>query len=383
MTLIFLLITLCFALMHYYCYNRICFYFGLTGNARKTVAGLALFFMLFIIAWMPYIRHLPLQYAKIVGWIIYPWIGTLVLAFITFVAGDLFTGTLFFTMKPALQDESRRAFIKQVLGFVMIGTIGGLSALSLRNGMRPAQVKEVRITLKRLPEAFNGFHIVQITDLHVGPTHDGLWTEHVVEKTNALNPDLIVLTGDFVDGEVARIGKFIAPLGKLRARHGVYFITGNHEYYSGVDEWVEFIKGLGIHALMNASVPLTVDGRTIYLAGTEDYESKKFPGHGEDLDKALAACGKDEPVILLAHQPVTVIEAAKKGVDLQLSGHTHGGQIRPFDYAVRLRQPYIAGLYQHPDSNTQIYVSSGTGYWGPPMRLGTASEITSIKLVRG
>jgi len=162
----------------------------------------------------------------------------------------------------------------------------------------------------------------------------------------------------------------------------VYFITGNHEYYSGADEWIAYIKTLGIRVLINERVPITVQNATIDIAGTEDINSDRFPGHGEDLAKALANRDSTRLVILLAHQPATVIEAASMNVDSQLSGHTHGGQIRPFDYAVRLRQPYVSGLYRHPGSNTQIYVSSGTGYWGPPMRLGTASEIASIKLYR-
>lgn len=382
MTAFLLLIAGCFILMHYYCYNRICFYLELSGKIQQSIAYLFLFMMVFAFAWLPFIRHLPLEYARIIGWIMYPWIGILVIMFAVFVTGDVFAGTIYLTLSPSLQDGGRRIFIKQVLGFVMLGSVGGLSLISLKNGIRPAQVKEVPIRLTRLPDAFNGFHIAQVTDLHVSATHDGPWVEHVVEKTNALNPDIVALTGDFVDGDVDRIGRFLAPLGRLRARYGVYFITGNHEYYSGVGQWVAFMKSLGIRVLMNECVPITVNGQTIDLAGTEDHDSKRFDGHREDLQKALVSHNPDTPVILLAHQPVTVLEAARMNVDLQLSGHTHGGQIRPFDYAVRLRQPYVAGLHQHPGSTTQIYVSSGTGYWGPPMRLGTMSEITSIKLYK-
>lgn len=382
MTVFFTLIILIFILAHYYCYNRISYYFGLSVNARKVFAVTLGFIAICTFFCIPLIRTVQPELAKPIAFIVFPWFGILLLMFVSCFVGDLVTGAVFLSFDQSLQDHSRRTFIKQLIGLAVVGTTGGLSALSLKNGLRAAKVKQVPIYLKRLPEAFNGFHIAQITDLHISPATINGWLEHVVERTNALGADMIAITGDLIDGSVEELGAVVKELGKLRAKHGVYFITGNHEYYSGADEWVAYIKALGIRVLTNEHVPITQHGQTIDLAGTEDINSHNFPGHGEDLQKALNGRDENRAVILLAHQPATVIEAASRNVDLQLSGHTHGGQIRPFDYLVRIRQPYVAGLHQHPDSNTQIYVSSGTGYWGPPMRLGTSAEITSIKLYK-
>lgn len=194
---------------------------------------------------------------------------------------------------------------------------------------------------------------------------------------NALEPDLIAITGDLVDGTVAQLQEQTAPFKGLRAKDGVFFVTGNHEYYTGdVDEWLSWLSAAGIRPLRNERVVIR-DG--FELAGTDD-RTARGPGHGEDIPNALRGRDPRKPLILMAHQPKSFFQAAELGADLQLSGHTHGGQIYPFTYLVALFQPYVAGLYQRGDS--QIYVSRGTGTWGPPMRLGAPAEITEIELWR-
>jgi predicted MPP superfamily phosphohydrolase len=229
----------------------------------------------------------------------------------------------------------------------------------------------VPVTLAKLPKALDGFTIVQLTDVHIGggPTLARDWLADVVARTNALAPDLIAITGDLVDGSVERLRDEVAPLKDLKARHGVYFVTGNHEYYAGAEAWIAELGRLGIRCLRNERLPIT-DG--LDLAGVDDYHARP------DLARALAGRDPNRALVLLAHQPRAVHEAAAQGVCLQLSGHTHGGQIWPWNSLVRLQQPYVAGLVR--EGQTQLYVSRGTGYWGPPMRLGTHAEITRVTL---
>jgi predicted MPP superfamily phosphohydrolase len=215
--------------------------------------------------------------------------------------------------------------------------------------------------------------------LHIGLEIRHAFVDDVVQKTNAMNPDMIVLTGDMVDGSVEHLREHAAPLAALKAKHGVYFVTGNHEYYSGADEWIAEFRRLGIRVLRNERVEIDVPGAGFDLAGIDDWSAHNFGAHhGADLKRALSERDDSRAVILLAHNPKAGEEAIEHGVDLQLSGHTHGGQIWPFNYAVRLTTPWVKGLYQ--EGNTQIYVSPGTGYWGPPMRLGTTAEITKVVL---
>ena len=193
-------------------------------------------------------------------------------------------------------------------------------------------------------------------------------------------PDLVVVTGDLVDGSVPHLGEAVSALGRLAPRFGKYFITGNHEYHSGDDAWADFMARQGFQVLRNRTVQVGDAGGTFDLVGVDDWSGGRRRGKkGYDLDLALQGHHPDRAAVLLAHQPKQVIEAAEHGVGLQLSGHTHGGQIFPWGLMVRLDQPYVAGLALHGD--THIYVSRGTGYWGPPMRVAAPSEITLVELV--
>jgi hypothetical protein len=281
-----------------------------------------------------------------------------------------------------MHDPERRLLIQRAFGLTALSATAVLGGVSLWNGMRPVIVRPLTVTLDRLPQSLDGLRIAQITDLHIGPMVGSEWLRQVVDKVNALKPDLIAVTGDVVDGSVEELRQHVAPLADLAAPLGVYFITGNHEYYSGVDAWCAHIATLGLRVLRNERVSITAGAQqdSFDLAGVDDWASHAFPGEGPNLPKALAGRNPDKPLVLLAHQPAAIHEAAAHGVDLQLSGHTHGGQIWPFTYLVYLQQPYVEGLHRHRDTATQIYVSAGTGFWGPPMRLGTKAEITHITL---
>jgi predicted MPP superfamily phosphohydrolase len=253
------------------------------------------------------------------------------------------------------------------------------TGLGFFNARRRARVRTVQVALRGLAPPLRGFRIVQISDIHVGPTIKRGYLDAIVDAVNALEPDAIAITGDLVDGSVAELAAHVAPLARLKARHGSFFVTGNHEYYSGVDGWVAQLRQLGVRVLHNEHVVLDHDGAPLVLAGVTDYSAGYFAAsHASDPARAAAGAPAGAAKVLLAHQPRSAPAAAQAGFDLQLSGHTHGGQFLPWSFFVRFQQPFTAGL--HVLAGLQVYVSRGTGYWGPPKRLGAPSEITRIHL---
>lgn len=269
-------------------------------------------------------------------------------------------------------DMARRRFLARITG----GAAVTVASASVAKGMTTArgthEIVDIEVTLAKLPASLDGFTIVQLTDLHVGLTIDRHFVQRVVDHANELSPDLIALTGDFVDGKVEDLRDEIAPLSNLRAKHGVFAVTGNHEYYSGHEPWVSEISMLGVRYLRNDRV--SIEG--FDLIGVDDISV------GEDFARAVAGRDPSRALVALAHQPRQVKRAARHGVDLQLSGHTHGGQIWPWHYVVKLQQGgLLAGRYQH--GGTQLYVSRGCGYWGPPVRLLAPLEITRVILRAG
>jgi hypothetical protein len=246
---------------------------------------------------------------------------------------------------------------------------------------RRPRIVDVDIPVARLPRALHGFSITQISDVHVGPTIRRDFVERLVGRVNGLQADLIAVTGDLVDGSVLELAAHTAPLSKLSARHGVYFVTGNHEYYSGEAAWTQEIRRLGLTVLKNQHVVLDHDGASLVLAGVNDFAAHHYdPAQRSDPAAALQGAPADAGArILLAHQPGSAQAAANAGYDVQISGHTHGGQFWPWNLFVRFFQPFTAGL--HRVKNLWVYVSRGTGYWGPPNRFGVPAEITRIRLV--
>ena len=276
--------------------------------------------------------------------------------------------------------QSRRLFLARGLavtaGAVALGTAG--TGIHVANSA--PVVPRVPITLRGLDRALDGFRIVTFSDAHLSATYGGRRFERLVEIVNQQRPDVVAIVGDLVDGEVAELRDEVAPLADLVSEQGVFFVTGNHEYFVDTRAWLRHLPTLGVDVLHNERVTLTRGTATFDLAGIDDRTaaSSGIPGQGANLDAALDGRDDASPVVLLAHQPVQVEQAAAAGVDLQLSGHTHGGQLWPFDYVVRLDQPAVEGLSRVGD--TQLYVTRGAGYWGPPMRLGAQPEVTVVEL---
>jgi uncharacterized protein len=253
--------------------------------------------------------------------------------------------------------------------------------VGLLNARRLARVKSVDVPIADLPASLHGFTIVQITDIHIGPTIKRRHLDAIVDAVNDLDADMIAVTGDLVDGSVRHLSEHTQPMARLTARHGAYFVTGNHEYYSGAVGWIAELRRLGLRVLMNEHVVLQHDGADVVVAGVTDFSAHHFdPAQRSDPAAAIAGAPPDAGVkLLLAHQPRSAFAAAPAGFDLQLSGHTHGGQFLPWNFFVRLQQPFTAGL--HRLGTLWVYTSRGTGYWGPPKRLGAPSEITHLRLV--
>ena len=259
------------------------------------------------------------------------------------------------------------------------------TAVGFWNARRTAAVVRVDVPIARLPAALHGFTVAQITDVHVGPTIRRGYLQAIVARVNALGADMVAITGDLVDGKVSELAAHVAPLSQLRSRHGSFFVTGNHEYYSGAQAWMAELRRLGVRVLLNEHVVLDHAGphgsAALLVAGVADYTAHHFdPAHKSDPQAALRGAPAHARVrLLLAHQPRSAMAAADAGFDLQLSGHTHGGQFWPWNHFVRLQQPFTAGLHKLKD--LWVYTSRGTGYWGPPKRFGAPSEITLVRLV--
>ncbi len=279
------------------------------------------------------------------------------------------------------RSAERRRFLMKASGGSLVGVTAALSGFGIGRARRVPAVLEVDVPIAGLPKAFDGYHIVQISDVHVGETIDKDFILPIVEAVTSLHPDLIAVTGDVVDGKVDKLRADISPLGYLRAKDGVLCVTGNHEYYSGVDAWCQHFEELGMSMLNNRHVMIERAGARMLVAGVTDIrEGKNHPGHASDPRGALAGAAPHDFRILLAHQPKSAFEAAKLGYKLQLSGHTHGGQYFPWNLLVGLVQkPVTHGLGQH--EGMWLYVSRGTCYWGPPIR-HVPAEITSLRLRR-
>jgi uncharacterized protein len=309
------------------------------------------------------------------------WIGSLSGGFFSSLA--VLTVTRDILLGPAVLLASRgEAATLESASAIAVPLLAALGTIiGFIDARRRPRVVDVEVPLRGLPPALQGFTIAQISDVHIGPTIKREFLRGIVDIVNSLKVDVVAITGDLVDGSVEQLATHVEPLSLLRSRHGSYFVTGNHEYYSGAPAWIAELRRLGLHVLLNEHVVLLHRGAPLLLAGVTDYSAHSFdPAQRSDPQAALAGASPDlRPRVLLAHQPRSAAAAADAGFDLQLSGHTHGGQFWPWNLFVRLQQPFTAGLDRF--ANLWVYTSRGSGYWGPPKRLGVPSEITRIRLV--
>ena len=299
-------------------------------------------------------------------------IGLVFLLFCSAIFYDIFHVILHYT--PL--EEKRRKFFKKSLDIGAITTATALSGDAIYEA-RTVELEKVNIKIDKLQTPYK---IMQISDIHIGGLIDAAFMQEIVARVNARNPDLVVITGDLVDIDIHRAKAPLEELRNLSSKYGTFFIVGNHEYFHGIEKIIKRVKELGIRVLENESLYIGEEEKGFNLVGVYDlfgYRAQKFL---PDIDKALAQRENSSPTVLLAHQPKFLEEISEaQKVDLVLSGHTHGGQLLPFKLLVKLQQPYISGLHQHTPT-TQIYVNKGTGFWGPPMRLGASAEITEINI---
>lgn len=325
------------------------------------------------------------------------WAGLIAMGWMTVTVGlvvirdvlwGIYTLIQRFTTPPSLHSDpesrdefnARRAFLRNASSLAVVAASTSLAANGVRSARETAALRYVDIPIQGLDHRLQGFKILQLSDIHVGDTIRREYFQRIVDRCKTVDADLVVITGDLVDGRVKELIDDVAPITQLQSPNGVFFITGNHEYYSGPLEWIDHLRGLGIDVLLDEHRVLQHKGASIVLGGITDHTAERMvPAHTADPKKAFAGAPDGPLRILLAHQPRSYTRAKGLGVHLQLSGHTHGGQIWPFGLLVPLQQRFVAGLHQVWGS-MWIYISRGTGYWGPPMRVGSPSEITVITL---
>lgn len=371
---------------HQYLYRRFVRDVFPSPRGRRVGGAILAALALLLVLGLPGSRILPRAAGEVLGFLAFGWMGVIAVTVPLLVLVDLLRVPYARWRRrredadaQAPLDPSRRVAISRGVAAVTALGAGTTSAAGFKSAFDAPEIREVEVPIGA-PAGLRGLRIVQISDVHVGPTIGRAFMDDLVDRINALDADIVAITGDLVDGTVRRLGPHTEPLGRISSRLGTFFCTGNHEYYSGADPWIAELTRLGIKVLRNERVTVERGGAKLDVAGVDDWRAKGFGGdHGHDPDKALGGRDTDRPVVLLAHQPKSIFDAARHGVDLVLSGHTHGGQIWPFAAIVKLVQPYVKGLYRH-DEKTWIYVHPGTGYWGPPMRVGVPAEIAVLTL---
>lgn len=362
--------------LHYYIGSRLISQAGLPGG----VAFLAWTLLWLLLASVPAgflsWRLLPAPVARRIRSISNLWIGIFGVLLSAVVLTDI-ARVVWLAVEQATPEQRATAGVVQALAIALLAVPAVVFAIRTAKG--PPKLEQIRLPIQRLGRGFDGFRIVQLSDLHVSESVPTRSMDAIVDRVNAMQADLVAITGDLIDGNVEDLHDRVAPLARLRAREGVFFVTGNHEYYHGVHAWEAEVKRLGIAVLHNEHRVLRRGADALVLAGVPDYHGGQFdPAHESRPALAFSGAPEDAPRILLAHQPRSVVDAAASRVDLQISGHTHGGQIFPFMFFVRLQQPVVSGLRKL--HGVWVYTSRGTGYWGPPMRLGPSPEITEITL---
>ncbi|WP_349269668.1 metallophosphatase [Mycolicibacterium parafortuitum] len=375
------------ALMHLYVWKRTV-KDTTRGRARLLASGLLVALLLLLIAALVVPRVAGVTASRWVAWPGYLWFGLLfylVLALLVLEPVRLILRGRVRNVEPT-EDEApvdppapdRRLFLARTAAVTAGAAAVGLTGFGAARALGAPDVLRVPVRMPRLHPAFDGFRIAVVSDIHLGPLLGRAHTERIVRMINETEPDLVAVVGDLVDGTVEELGPAAEPLQDLVSREGSFFVTGNHEYFVGdTAQWLRELDRFGLNVLRNENTRITRGGAAFDLAGVNDVAgaSRSDP---PDFDAALAGVDPASPTVLLAHQPIQVADAADRGVDLQLSGHTHGGQMWPFHYLVELAQPSLAGLSQVKD--TQLYVSRGAGFWGPPLRIGAPPDISVVSL---
>ncbi|WP_438503924.1 metallophosphoesterase [Corallococcus exiguus] len=337
--------------------------------------GLLGFCFLILLAGFRAARREATGFSRVIQWGAYLWLGAFGIFLTAVLASDVVGAAL--SLSGTVTDMHALARGRAA---AVLGTVVPAVAFAFVTARGKARVERTTVALKDLGPGLEGLRVVQLSDVHVGPTLDGVWLQRVVDQVNALKPDIVAITGDLVDGSVDELRGQMTPLASLKAPLGVYYVTGNHEFYHGARAWMAEVARLGITVLTNEHRVVERGGARLVVAGVTDHDAGHIdPPLESRPDLALAGAPPDVPRLLLAHQPRTALSLQGLRVDLQLSGHTHGGQIFPFMFFVKLQQPVVQGLATV--AGTRVYTHRGTGYWGPPLRLGPAPEIASLTLV--
>ncbi len=374
------------ALIHTYLYRRLVRDTGSGATFRKIAIGAAVMITVVFVVLRPLSRLAPRSWAVPISTSIWFWIGyatyLLFLLMVFDAARAIFwayrrVSALGKTPEPV--SPQRRLFLSRALaGGALVGS-GALTSYGAWRAFEPAELTELPIRLPRFPKSLDGLTIVQLTDLHVSSVIRRQFVEEIVRRTNALKPDLVAITGDLVDGDVDQLAEAVAPLRNLKSRYGTFFVTGNHDYYSGEVRWVAALSRIDIQVLRNRRVQIGDAGASFDLVGVDDWGARNLPRGGYNLERAIEGRDPDRASVLLAHEPANFETAVASGMGLQLSGHTHGGQLFPITALSWLEAVRYRGFYSHGPG--QLYVSRGVGFWGPPLRVGSPPEIVKVTLV--
>ena len=397
----FVILSAVFGLIHVYLWKRLVKDTTRSARTRSVLTVVLLALMALLLATLILPRVLgPVE----LGWLAWPgylWFGLAAYLFLTLLVLEPLRFVLYRwarrrpraapedppTVQPAEKEQAETTALNRRLFLARTGAVAagaaslGLVGVGASNALGPPDVLHVPVRLLRLNTAFKGFRIAVVSDIHLGPLTGRAHTERIVRMINETEPDLVAIVGDLVDGTVEELGGAAEPLQDLESRDGTFFVTGNHEYFvEDPPSWLRELERLGVQPLRNENTAIRRGDTAFDLAGVNDVAGAERSDR-PNFDRALSGVSSSRPTILLAHQPVLVDEAASRGVDLQLSGHTHGGQAWPFHYIVRLAQPSLAGL--STVGQTQLYVTRGAGFWGPPVRIGAPPDITVLSLQAG
>jgi predicted MPP superfamily phosphohydrolase len=388
-----LLLSVLVALLHFYLWKRLVKDITSVGRTRRVFTWVFAFLTVLVVATLVLPRVIGPVASSWFAWPGYIWFGLVIYLFLTLAVLELprlalrgwvrrkpleATAAVDVEPVPSAPAVNRRVFLARASAVVAGATAATTVGIGMANALGPPDLLRVPVRLRKLAPAMDGFRIAVVSDIHLGPLTGPAHTERIVRMINETSPDLVAIVGDLVDGTVDELGPAAEPLRNLVSREGTFFVTGNHEYFTGdPTAWLRELEKWGVQPLRNENTVIRRGDGAFDLAGVNDVSGRSIDD-GPDFDRALKGRDSSRPTVLLAHQPVQVSDAAARGVDLQLSGHTHGGQLWPFHYVVGLQQGAVAGM--STVDGTQLYVTRGAGFWGPPVRVGAPPDITLLSL---